>query len=160
MYNSTIKIKVKECKSCQEERKIFARGLCGQCYQREQQEKQREKAKTKDKKIHKIPFRSKKGMKTANEDSRFFRSIWKARPHQSEISGEHLGDDFNPVFMSHVLTKASYPKFRHKKDNIILTTFSEHQEWEFGDRTKEAFKVKFDKALQRAGKLIIEYYKS
>ncbi len=58
-WNSTIKPKLKVCVSCNEERLIFARGLCTICYKKEQQEKQREKAKTKPKKVYTIPKFSK-----------------------------------------------------------------------------------------------------
>jgi hypothetical protein len=59
----------------------------------------------------------------------FFREIWSERPHFSEVSGEFLGEEMQPICMSHLLPKGSYRKFKFRKDNIVLMTPDEHQLW-------------------------------
>ena len=107
----------------------------------------------------KIKPRSKKGQKKANEDSKFFHQIWKDRIHYSQVSGIPLGDEYNPVFFSHILTKGAYPKARHWKENIILMTFEEHNEWEFQQRSKPKFIAKYKDILRLHDELITRYYK-
>lgn len=97
-------------------------------------------------------------MKVSAEDRKFFQEIWKERSHNSEISGQNLGDEYNPVFFSHILTKGSHPKFRHLKENILLMTFFEHQEYEFADRSTPFFKIKFKRALYLRDILMRKYY--
>lgn len=59
----------------------------------------------------------------------FFREIWAERQHFSEVSGTPLGDEMQPIFMSHLLPKGSYRRFKFRKDNIVLMTAIEHQIW-------------------------------
>jgi hypothetical protein len=108
-----------------------------------------------DKPKYKIAGRSKKGKKNHDEDIAFYYEIWEEREHKSEVSGKSLGDEFNVCFFSHVLAKGAFPRFRHKKENIVLMTFDEHHTWEFGDRRDP----KFNKVKKLLDKLIIEYYK-
>jgi len=162
-YNSTIAIKEGICKGhfCNGEGSEVplshkGKSLCQTCHQWENSQKQKFKTGN----THKSPIKkqSKKGAEMARKDVQFFKEIWRERPPVSEISGIHLGYLYKPHFMSHLLTKAAYPKFRHKKENIMLMTFEEHQEWEFGDKQKPEFREKFHKALSRSGELIIEYH--
>ena len=53
--------------------------------------------------------------------------IWEERGPFSQVSGEHLGE-FNVSFMAHILPKGQnkYPKFKLKKENIIIISFDEH----------------------------------
>jgi hypothetical protein len=106
------------------------------------------------KKAYVIPKKSKKRQEVIDEDITFFKEIWDERPHYSEVSGEFLGDEFNVCFFSHILTKASYPRFRHEKKNILLMSFNEHQSWEFTDRKDP----KWNEARDLAEELVIEYY--
>lgn len=87
------------------------------------------------------------------DDQKMYREIWRERKHVSEISGKPLGDKLKPVFFSHILAKGIYPKFRHRKDNIILMTEVEHFTWEFGDRKHP----NFDLVKERYQKLLEEY---
>lgn len=73
--------------------------------------------------------------KNPAKDYKFFKEIWNERPRVSEVSGELLGD-YKPHYFSHILTKSAYPAFRHRRENIVLMTQSEHSLWEFGDREK------------------------
>jgi len=106
------------------------------------------------KKVYKIPAKSKKQMKVNEDDIEFFKQIWEERPHYSGVSGAFLGDEFNVVFFSHILTKGAYPRFRHYPKNIVLMTFDEHQEWEFTDRKNP----KWNELRDEAEELINEYY--
>lgn len=160
-------IEYKICNSCGEKKAIAHKKLCLCHYCNEKRKFENKKSKplnfidsfTKDKEYNRIKFRSNKGNKVANEDSKFFHQIWKERNHVSEISGIDLGDDYNPVFFSHTLTKGAYPKARHWSENIFLMTYEEHNEWEFGDRSKIEFKKKFKIVIKRYNELIIKYYK-
>lgn len=100
-----------------------------------------------------IPKKSKKQQEISKQDLAFFKEIWNERPHVCEVSGDPL-DEFNVCFFSHVLTKKSYPKFRHYKKNIVLCTFEWHQIWEFGERKEIQLKWvnKLEESLKR------EYY--
>lgn len=75
-----------------------------------------------------------------------FQAIWSERLHVSEVSGRPLGDVLKPVFFSHILTKAAYPRFRLNKDNVELVTPDEHNEWETGDRSDSKWKRVKEKA--------------
>jgi hypothetical protein len=59
----------------------------------------------------------------------FFREIWAERPHYSAVSGVFLGDEMQPIFMSHCLPKGSYRRFKFDKRNIVLLTANEHRAW-------------------------------
>lgn len=139
---------------------MFSKGECVTCanigYAKKAQEKKRNNPELY--KPKKINYRSKNGQKVCTADSKFFHEIWNERSHFSEISGKPLGDKYNPVFFSHILTKGSYPKFRHNKDNILLMSFEEHNEWEFSSRSTPMFKAKFKRALYIHDKLKTQYY--
>jgi hypothetical protein len=81
-----------------------------------------------------ITPKSEKQKEVTEQDIAFFKEIWDERPHKCQVTGVELGDEFNVVHFSHILTKGSYPKFRHYKKNLILMSFEAHQQWEFTDR--------------------------
>jgi len=56
----------------------------------------------------------------------FFLSIWKKRPHKSEVSEEYLGYEPLSVFFHHILPKEKYPEACLDEENIILLTLEEH----------------------------------
>ena len=60
-----------------------------------------------------------------------FHEIWDERPHKCSIStcGELL-PIFNVRYMSHCVSKGSYPELRLVKENIDILCFSCHQLWE------------------------------
>lgn len=66
--------------------------------------------------------------KTERFELQLFIQIWNERPHLSEVSGLPL-KQFNICYFSHVLSKGAYPKYRLKKENIILKTMREHNDW-------------------------------
>lgn len=166
------KVKYAICKGCEKEKAIYCRGKCEYCYWQENKAKNdkiRESrgggSEAKPNKVHriygkprsKINNRSKQGKKVANQDAKFFREIFNERPHYSEVSGEWLSDTFNPVFCSHVLSKAAFPRARHWKENIMLKTYDEHQRYERADPTTAKYKREFKKVLERREELIIRY---
>ena len=56
----------------------------------------------------------------------FFLSIWKKRPHKSEISGEYLGNEAMSTYFHHILPKSKYPEACLDEENIIFLSLSEH----------------------------------
>lgn len=62
-----------------------------------------------------------------------FLEIWNERHHVSEISGQHLIHNKSSVFwinqFFHILPKSIYKKAKLSKENIILTTWQEHDLW-------------------------------
>lgn len=101
---------------------------------------------------HKMSEEKKKGNK--EKDEKFYREIWSERDHICEVCCDPLGDTYNPVFFSHILTKKSYPRFRHYHKNVLLKCFECHQEWEFTDRKK----AKWNGVRDLEQELICEYY--
>jgi hypothetical protein len=59
-----------------------------------------------------------------------FLSIWKKRPHKSEVSGESLGSEPLSTFFHHILPKNKYLKASLDEENIILLTWEEHDQVE------------------------------
>ena len=60
----------------------------------------------------------------------FFLSIWKKKPHFSEVSGKFLGNEPRTTFFHHLLPKSKYPDIAFDEENIILLTWEEHQQVE------------------------------
>jgi hypothetical protein len=107
----------------------------------------------KERKHPKIAKRSEKNKELVKQQTLMFWEIWNERKHKSEVSGLPLGA-FDIRYFSHVLTKAAYPKFRLKKENIVLMTPEEHFSWEFDDRKDP----KFAKVIELESELKREYY--
>jgi hypothetical protein len=60
------------------------------------------------------------------EMRQFFLSIWKKKPHKSEVSGEYLGQEALSTYFHHILPKEKYPEACLDEENIILLTLEEH----------------------------------
>ena len=60
------------------------------------------------------------------EMRQFFLSIWKKRPHKSEVSGTYLGSEPMSTYFHHILPKEKYPEACLDEENIILLTLEEH----------------------------------
>lgn len=69
----------------------------------------------------------------ANE--RFFRWVWKYKPHQCEETMKPL-QSYSAVYCSHILTRGAYPEIAHDPRNINILSFESHNRWENGDREK------------------------
>ena len=61
-----------------------------------------------------------------------FLEIWQEREHKSFISGRFLGNEPRVHYFAHVLPKGTFPKFKCKKENIVLLTMEEHNRQHFG----------------------------
>lgn len=57
-----------------------------------------------------------------------YKEIWEERPHKSEVNGEPI-PFFHIWCFSHILPKGLYPKYRLKKENIIIKTPKQHYDW-------------------------------
>ena len=83
----------------------------------------------------------------------FFLSIWKTKPHRSEISGVPLGKEPSTAFFHHILPKSKYPEARLDEENIILLTLEEHDNvendmyrYEEVNRRREYLLQKYERA--------------
>ncbi len=59
-------------------------------------------------------------------EAKVFRDILEKRGPYSQISGEYLGEGFNPWWFSHCVPKSIAPELRLDERNIILKTPEEH----------------------------------
>jgi hypothetical protein len=79
----------------------------------------------------------------SHKDALFFRETWDNSDKQCEEcrsllgnDGAYLGEDFNPSFISHIISKGSDTRMRHDSRNINMMCHYHHAQWEFGDRSK------------------------
>jgi hypothetical protein len=72
----------------------------------------------------------KKNNEKVTIQKKFFLSIWKKRPHKSEVSGEYLGQEALSTYFHHILPKSKYPEACLDEENIIILSFIEHQQVE------------------------------
>ena len=80
-----------------------------------------------------------------------FISIWKERPHRSEVSGELLGKEPLSIYFHHILPKKKYPELELEPLNIILLSWEEHDNVELNpykypkiNYLREQLKLKFN----------------
>lgn len=81
----------------------------------------------------------------------FFLSIWKKRPHKSEVSGQYLGQEALSTYFHHILPKSKYPEACLDEENIILLSLSEHEQVEMDiyryeevNKRREQLKIKYN----------------
>ena len=81
----------------------------------------------------------------------FFLTIWKKKPHKSEISGTSLGHEPMSTFFHHILAKEKYPEACFDEDNIVLLTLDEHTNVESDmykypevNKRRDQLKIKYD----------------
>lgn len=91
-------------------------------------------------------------VKEISEMKEFFFSIWKNRPHYSEVSNDYLGSEPLTVFFHHILPKEKYPEAKYDENNIILLTFDEHTNVEMDvyryeeiNKRRELLKLKYER---------------
>ena len=79
-----------------------------------------------------------------------FEEIWEEREHFSEVSNKFLGYEPTTTLFHHILPRNLYPEFTLFKDNIILLTFTEHQQvendpccFEEINRRREQLKIRY-----------------
>jgi len=80
-----------------------------------------------------------------------FISIWKKRPHRSEVSDAFLGKEPLTIFFHHILPKEKYPQAAFDEENIILLTLDEHTNvenvmyrYEEINRRRDHLKIKYN----------------
>ena len=85
------------------------------------------------------------------EMKQMFMSIWKLRPHRSEVSGVYLGSEAMSTYFHHILPKSKYPEACFDEENIILLTLEEHEsvesdmyKYEEVNRRREQLKTKYN----------------
>jgi hypothetical protein len=84
------------------------------------------------------------------EMRQFFLSIWKKKPHKSEVSGIYLGKEPSSLYFHHILPKSKYPEFRNLEENIIILTPDEHA-------NVEADMYKYEEINKRRDYLLKKY---
>jgi len=90
-------------------------------------------------------------------DIEWYKNMWSTRQnHQCEECGIRL-PHFHPMFVSHIITKGSYPTLRQHPENWMLYCMDCHQLWEFGNR--KTMKT-YPRAMEIADRLKREYHES
>lgn len=90
-------------------------------------------------------------------DIEWYKNMWSTRQnHQCEECGVRLLH-FHPIFVSHIITKGSYPTLRQHPENWMLYCMDCHQLWEFGNR--KTMKT-YPRAMEIAERLKREYHES
>ena len=81
----------------------------------------------------------------------FFLSIWKKRPHKSEVSGVYLGSEPMSTYFHHILPKEKYPEACLDEENIVLLSLEEHSnvendmyKYEEVNRRRKQLKIKYE----------------
>jgi hypothetical protein len=82
----------------------------------------------------------------------FFLSIWKKRPHRSEVSGEYLGSEPMSTYFHHILPKNKYPEACLDEENIVILSLIEHSnvendmyKYEEINRRREQLNLKYER---------------
>ena len=91
----------------------------------------------------------------SKKDIGWYREMWDKRSHHCQECGIHL-PHFSPMFISHIITKGSYPSLRNHPENWMLYCTQCHQQWEFGERKKMKT---YDEAMEIMDRLKKEYHK-
>jgi 5-methylcytosine-specific restriction endonuclease McrA len=90
-------------------------------------------------------------------DLQWYKDMWSTRQnHQCEECGVRLLH-FHPMFVSHIITKGSYPSLRKHPENWMLYCMSCHQQWEFGKRKEMKT---YPRAMEITEKLKREYHEA
>ena len=85
----------------------------------------------KPEKFEKAPKKGLSYKRKNTGEKEIFLEIWDERPHFCQVTFEPL-PEARPIFFLHVLPKAQnkYPKFKLKKENIILGSETTHYNWD------------------------------
>lgn len=87
-----------------------------------------------------------------------FKEIFIERKGVCEITGQKI--EFHPISFMHILAKGAYPRFRLKKDNILMVIPDIHELYDNG--SKEYLLSVYPEAIiifEEKELLKIEYYK-
>lgn len=81
----------------------------------------------------------------------FFLSIWNKRKRISEVDGSRLGQEPLTIFFHHILPKKKYPEAKYDEENIILLTWTQHDQveadmyyYELINKKREQLKIKYN----------------
>lgn len=74
------------------------------------------------------------GGHTASDNERFYRWVWRHRPHVCEETAMPL-QRYSAVYISHILSRGAHPEMAHDPRNVNILCFAAHNQWENGDRT-------------------------
>ena len=108
--------------------------------------------------IDKAP--TKKLQKKRLDDKSMYAEIWNERDHVCEECGISLGEELQPIYFSHILSKKAYPELRHNKENINLLCPKHHHEWEFTDRQHMAIYGKNQHIIEKLRMELLKEKKS
>ena len=89
------------------------------------------------------------------KDQEFYKQRFYYSERKCEECGLHLGNVYKPAFISHILSKGAYNRFRFDERNINILCQDCHHIWEFGE--KEKMKI-YKSNRDLMDKLIREYY--
>ena len=126
-YIKKEKIENRPCVCCKTNYKIWNRikWLCKDC------DKKRKSVKTNRNSLE----------EESNNLQSIFEEIWNERTHYCYHCGVYLGNEFRPIFFSHILSRGAHPKLRCDKDNIVLACSQCHRIYDFGDRKKLKYQI-------------------
>jgi len=140
-----IQKKKKICLKCNQERYIYARGLCGYCYGAQATRKAQERAKEKAR-LNPKPNKAQFVLRKPTGEAAMFELIWEhKKPHVSAVSNKPISEyEYRTrKCFAHVLSKKQYPMFRLNEDNIEYLTWDEHTFWD--NRTEEELQVRINR---------------
>ena len=90
------------------------------------------------------------------KDQLFYEECFNESNKKCEECDIELGEKYKPIYVSHILTKNSYPSLRHYKLNVNILCELHHHIWEFGDR--KAMKI-YEGNRLRMDDMISKYYR-
>ena len=80
----------------------------------------------------------------------FFLSIWRSRPHKSEISGIKIYGECKTIYMHHILPSRKFPEAKYDPQNLIILLPDEHGNvendhfrYEEINKRREQLKIKY-----------------
>jgi hypothetical protein len=80
----------------------------------------------------------------------FFLSLWKKRPHRSELDDSYLGSEPLSIYFHHILPKEKYPQAAFDEENIIFLSLDQHM-------NVENDKYRYEEINKRRNFLRIKY---
>lgn len=115
-----------------------ALGLCQYCNEKRKSDRKKNKTTA--------PLFTPQGKVMMAKDKEFYDLLWSINPHYCEEclalgktkSEAFLGKKLKNYFFSHIHTKGSWPSLRHHVENINMSCWKHHQQWEFGKREEMA----------------------
>lgn len=99
----------------------------------------------------------KTGFKKPTGELAIFKEIFKERGGKCQVTGKAI--DFHPISFMHVLSKGAFPKFRLKKENIVMVLPEIHELYDCASKLHLLSKYpKAEFIYQKKEELKIEYH--